>query len=458
MEIRRMAAAVAAAAFFSGVVPAEAGWTYTETNTVESGTSKGYLTDGVWTFGAERAKNTKNLSANGKNGTCTATEPCSIDFTTIEGGYVVVEFSTLSAYGGAKDSALYESREFVSEFIAPDCAAINGVGCFKGCVNLKKVVLKDNAKVVHGGAFQDCSSLSELYPRTFSSVGTIGFSGCSSLAGRIEITSATVVDGSMFANCHLLEEVVMPQATQVSQYAFQNCRSLTNIVLASSIAKISIYPFSGCWKLSNETILSILSSQFTDFGHPSGDAGGVFNECYGLTGPLVWDQTTLARNRVPSDSFESCTNLSEVVIKTPVDGICADAFHNIKNGAAVYVPAQVPTTYGTRAIATDAAPFPRVYLQDNYDDWLDVMYKSNNHLVRKEQFNDTSWVSRNHKGVTWTIAKRLMLTDTSMCYEKADKTVGVLDKNILAFIIYDNGKAGTWVLRMPKIGLSVIVR
>ncbi len=454
-----MAAALAAAAFFSGVVPAEAGWTYTETNTVESGTSKGYLTDGVWTFGAERAKDTQNLSAYGSKGTCTATEPCSIDFTTIEGGYVVVDFSTLSAQSGAGGSTLYASRELVSEFIAPDCAALYGEGCFKGCVNLRKIVLKDNAKLVHGRMLQDCSSLSELYPRTFSSVGTIGFSGCSSLPGRIEITSSTSVPESMFANCSLLEEVVMPNATVISEGAFRYCSNLTNVVLSSSLTKIQTSAFAGCHKLSNEFILSVMSGSLTQFGHGSADTGMVFSDCYGLTGPLVWEQTTLARNRIPSDTFENCTNLSEVVIKTPVDSICSDAFHNIRNGARLYMPAEVPGTVGNRAFVTDTAPWQKVYLQDNFDAWLEALYENyQHHLIRKADFNNPSWVSKHRNDMNWSVAKKKMLMDTSMCYEKEDKTVGLLEKGVLAFIIYDNGKAGTWVLRTPRIGLSVIVR
>ena len=82
------------------------------------------------------------------------------------------------------------------------------------------------------------------------------------------------------------------------------------------------------------------------------------------------------------------------------------------------------------------------------------MYEATqNHLMRKEEFGDTTWVSKHMNDVSWgrNIGDKIK-SDTTMY--KDDK---VLDKNVVAFIMgYVNN--GCWVLKRPKIGFSIRVR
>ena len=470
MEIRRMAAALAAAAFFSGVVPAEAGWTYTETNKVVNGVSTGYLTDGIWTFGAERAKNTQNLTARANLGSCTATEPCPIDFTTLEGGYAVVTFHQLSSQHGefvntGRGSKLYSYRGLVSEFIAPDCVSITGEGCFKDCANLTKVVVNANVSIAAGRMFENCTSLSELYPRSFSSsCGTTIFGNCTSLTGRIELTKAATLSQSLFSGCTALEEVIATNATNVGEGCFRNCSGMTNCVFSPQLSIVYNGAFTGCAKLQDGAIQAILASPLTQLGKTQQKTveGDVFSKCTGLVGPLVWNLPSLTTNAVPGDCFANCTSLSQVVFKTSVNVIYGNAFYNVAPGAELYLQDEPPGLIGRRIFTNDNPPYPRVYLRGNFEEWYAAIIRGNDyyhHIVRKADFNNTSWVSPNRPGITWnTHAKGTMLKDTSMCVKNDDGTVKVLDKKVIAFFFYDNGKGGAWILRTPKIGLSVIVR
>ena len=117
--------------------------------------------------------------------------------------------------------------------------------------------------------------------------------------------------------------------------------------------------------------------------------------CTGLTGSLVWNLPNLITNAVPDDCFNGCSSLERVEFKTPVSVIGAGAFRNIKSGAEIFLHETPVETYGSYAFATAAAPFPKVYIKGNNDTWLDRMYSdSKNHLIKIEQFNDGSWVSK----------------------------------------------------------------
>lgn len=445
------------------VSSAEAAWVYTETNTVANGVSQGSLTDGVWTFYATRAKNSAtDLSVDAKKGMSIATESLApIDFTEVvnqdgSASYKVVSFAFAL---GNRASPL---APYITEFVAPDCTSLSGEGCFKSCTNLKKIILNENATAGSGRMFEGCSSLAELYPRRFPSSGSFSFSGCSSLAGRIELYEATSVASSMFNGCSLLEEIVAPKATAVGERGFQNCSGLTNVVLSAQLEKLQDWAFDGCTELCEESIRRLLHKGLAQWGNnTTTNIRGGFSGCLGLM-ELVLDIPNLATNVVPSDCFKNCSSLGRVDFKSDIAEIRGAAFYDIKPGAELYMPAAVPSLYGGAAVATQNAPYPRIYLQDNFDGWLDVMYvDAKNHVIRRSEFNDASWVSKHRSDLTWSgvnPVRSKMLADTTMTVENEDGTVKILDNKVLGFITWDNNKAGCWILKAPKPGMSVIVR
>ena len=103
----------------------EAFWTYTETNTVQNGTSHGYITDNVWTFYASRANGSeKELTVDASKGvSIDPKEPAKIDFTKINDGFKVVAFCGWR-------NVLSPLRQYATEFIAPDCTTFGGEEAF----------------------------------------------------------------------------------------------------------------------------------------------------------------------------------------------------------------------------------------------------------------------------------------------------------------------------------------
>lgn len=464
---------IAALTFFGSQLPISASWVYTQTSVdAKTGEGIGTISDTVWTFKAVKGKDSKKLYVSGSEGTFAGSAPCPVDFSTGimdsggDDGYTVVSFKKFSA---SQSGNMREFRGMMTEFVAPDCVSIgeSGVGRdFYGCTNLTKAVFNKELKINKGDyIFDSCYSLVEFYPRTLKSNSNAQikslFSGCSSLSGKFEIPELTSVHESMFKNTKV-QEIVAPKVTSIAKSAFEGCASLTNIVTDSPITSIGEKAFMNCISLDMSFVDKMLNVNLNAINASS------FAGCTGIEGPLVWNLPLI--NTLPNSCFSGCANISQVIFKTSVQTIGSSAFYNIKQGAEIYMPKEVPVSFGLFSVCRNVSgdisslKWPKIYLAGNSEEWISAMdvYHC---VVPKASFNDTSWVGTGYNGyninVSWSIAKGMMAADTDMCEKNGDKLI-VKDNKVVAFMFlkknYSTQYYGCWVLRMPKSGLRVSVR
>lgn len=468
----RVTLTVVAATFAATV--AHASFVYTETNATETavinGTAdgKGTLTDGIWTFGATRPKGTTNLKVYGANGTFSGSAPSPVNLTAITDAgattYKAIYFETLSHYNGASKSTLYAHKDMVTEFIAPDCETVTGNGCFLNCAELTSVVLSDSLSAFQDRPFMGCTKLASFSPRRIpiSSLPIEAFSGCSALAGSFEFPECTsFASGKCFQNCSGLVSISAPKVTDVGENVFNGCSSLESVALSPSLMRVKNYAFSNCTKIGMDTVMSVLHKQLEHLGsNDSNNMLGIFSGCSGISGTFVWNMPDLATNVVPGTCFSGCSSIERVEFKTPVAEIRGSAFYNIKGGAEVYLPLKPAAIYGSDAISRGTAPYPKVYLKDNFDDWFSVM-RVTHHVIERADFTNTTWTST-YAGDTksWSIITGKMRADAAMC---DTETIGgvsyprVLDKNVIAFVMRGSN-TGCWALKAPVRGFQLILR
>lgn len=451
-----------------------ADWTYTETNTVQNGTSKGYITDGVWTFHAERAKGdvdrlTVDASTSSK---CLikSESPAKIDFSEIDGGFKVVKFS-----GGYRDAAS-PLRKYVTEFIAPHCTTFGGEQTFDGNTNLTRVEFcKDEPlNISHNvnSCFSKCVNLVVFEPRMIN--GALGsmFNGCIGLEGSFEILTATSL--SAFCGCSKLQEVKVEKVTTFGQQAFDGCVSLTNIVFTTPIETIGNFAFRNCHKLTTELVQRLLSKNLKQLGNKIDDRYGCFQNCTGLTGTLVIDLPNLVTNVVPGICFSGCTSLDRVEIKTKelVD-IDSKAFGGVRNGFELVLPKSgIKGRFGAQPVwpvGTRNAPYPKMFLMGEIEATLEKL-KRTHYVLTRDEFeienpNDWPYVKiENTILPSFSTVVDVMKADTLMCESKkvGDITYPkVKDKRVLAFVYYNSSSQpqnGFWVLDGRAKGLAVKVR
>ena len=466
----RYAFITAAACMFA--TSSDAAWTYTETNTLNNinqtcipkelyngKVGVGYITDGNWTFHAFRSieKNDRDIYVDASRWEEIKEEKAApIDFSVINEGYKVVYFLGVKA-----NTSLI--KKYATELVAPECSNLAGENSFVGSEVLTNVTLCATEAVLfrNDRLFQSCTKLVSFTPKKIAgtSLRTEMFEGCSSLEGEFEFPECTSFAKEVFNGCAKLGGIKAENAISVGQSSFQGCSSLSNIVLSSSVESIGNYAFKGCSKITTEFVQGILHKGLKQLGNSATDRHGCFVDCTGLTGSIVWNLPNLITNAVPNSCFSGCTSLERVEIKSPVSVIGSSAFFNLKKGAEVYLPNEPISVYESHAVATSDAPFPRVYIGGDINSQLAKMYAFVNNLIKKEEFNDTTWKSvlPNQGSVTRDkIVNDKMLKDETMCSKVGDKVV-VKDKNVVAFIM-GNTNNGCWILKKPEEGFKVIVR
>lgn len=473
-------ALAAAAALVCGA--ASASWIYNP--------SDGTLTDGVWTLHATPVKNTTDqLDVSGQKGSFAGTEPCPIDLTEIydssNNRYYAVSFAYLSAYkkqwteSNKEGSLLYEHKDKLTQFIAPDCKKIAGSGCFLDCKALTTVRLNETVtNFVNHRPFQNCTALVSFYPRTLNipSIPTQCFAGCSALAGEFIFPECTGNNGGgqWFNGCSKIESVKMPLITMIPGASFSNCSALTNVVFFESLDTIGTSAFSGCSSLPGDVIRQMLHPGLKNLGTPS-DVKYIFYNCASFDGELVWNfpllGTVVDNNGIPTSTnvvganlFEGCTNLTKVTFVTDVLEIRGSAFKNLAPAAEMHMQTSVPVI-AAQALGNSHGPYPKVYLKDNIDDWFTAL-EPNYHVMRKAAFNNRNWTEMAGTS-TRTRANMVtrMMEDTLMCSQDATTgDVSVRQKNVLAFCMrkYQGSNITDyvcfWLLKESTPGLSIFIR
>ena len=455
-----------------------AGWVYDK--------EKGVLSDDNWSFGVTRKNGTNELTVDCtlEEFECRATEPCPIDFSTGITDSEGIKYQVVAYKRGKTSYMTAECLTNITKFIAKDCKSLgaHGVGQdFKGASNLQKVEFNDDLVIEKGGyIFQDCVALKDFSPRTIRFKDDVGslFKGCKNLGGDFEIYEKTSVCGGMFCGT-LVGKVTALNATTIGDSAFQDCCNFSNLVTNVKVEYIGRWAFLNCPKIDMEFVTKMLHKELKRLGNEkTGERIGIFSGCTGIEGELVWNLPQIDTNIVPNKCFMGCTNITKVIFKTPIDEMREEAFLNLKEGAEIYLPSQVPSVFGRSAVGncrkkqnkddTIATRWPKVYLSaETKDEWLTVMGQ-NNCVIRKENFNaQDGFVIKEtppnnyQMANTRATAVAIMAMDTDMCKLEDDR-VTVYDRNVIGFVFLKKNYAyeyyGCWVMKQPEDGFKVIVR
>ena len=445
-------------------------WTYVEESVDHNRHGHGYVTDGVWRLSATRTRDTTQLALSGSGGKFYGAAPSPMNFTDVRdaGGvaHQVVEIGSVTRrYPGQN---LYDQGAMLTELVAPDCVRFSGDYNFGSCTSMTNVYLNAAISVLREGAFSGCASLRTFHPRRLMCATVPGrsFNGCARLEGGLEFPVATSTGGYALSGCASLERVIAPNLTVIGEYGFLDCTSLSEITVSPELTQVSLSGFEGCTALAPDSLGKILGKSLKYLGYTDfKKTGREFYNCSSLEGPLVWDFPNLATNVVNANGFYGCSSLETVIFKTPVAEIRDNAFYGIKAGGEIHMHAQAPARFGARVAGSQTAPYPRIYLKDNFDEWLTAMNRYQD-LMRKADFDNQSWSSKVQADtISWATMAKEMAKDTSLCsVEMSGDTitkVNVLDRKVIGFMLHCNithKHYMCWVLRAPVRGTTLYVR
>lgn len=199
---------------------------------------------------------------------------------------------------------------------------------FYSCTNLTTVTLGDSIQYIYPNAFAYSAQLTSVnFPSKLVSIGNNAFSNCTALQSVSIPNSMTSLGSAVFSSCTSLDNITVGSLNPL--YASNNGllynKSVENllqcpagkmgeIILPTSVQRISSEAFKGCSKITSVTIPASID--------PIGFGGYVF---YGCTGLL----SIHAKREVPVDLFSATQTFGQVS----------------KSSCTLYVPVGSLTTY-----------------------------------------------------------------------------------------------------------------
>ena len=136
---------------------------------------------------------------------------------------------------------------------------------FYNCVNLREVVFNEGLQTIGDYAFYNCKLLESIrLPSTVTEIGDSAFYKCDNLRGVVLNETLQTIRISAFAHCTSLEGIIIPHTvTEISHNTFYNCRNMRVVGLHEGIKKIGLHAFEGWSSLERFTFPTLSSRLWT---------------------------------------------------------------------------------------------------------------------------------------------------------------------------------------------------
>ena len=242
-----------------------------------------------------------------------------------------------------------------SEFIGSDGNRYQPIkidnNAFKGCANLKSVVVPSGVTHIGNMAFQSCSGLTSItmpntlksigqqafyrsalanvsIPNSVTSIGDFAFAYTSSLRSANIPNKLTTTANSMFMNSGLASITIPSSIKTINDYTFADCSNLTNITIPSNVTKIGYSAFSRTG-LTSVTVPNSVTS--------------LGEYCFDHNGNLRSVSIGSGVTELPACIFASCSALTSVSLSSSLRTIRHDAFANCTSMNPLRIPSSVTT-------------------------------------------------------------------------------------------------------------------
>ena len=221
-------------------------------------------------------------------------------------------------------------------------------GAFCDCTSLTEVVFGDGLAEIGGQAFRRCSALrSVALPNTVTNLGSYAFSGCTSLRTATLSEALRTIGIYAFSGCTSLTKMTLPDSLVATgnenegDGIFVGCTSMTNLVIGSGIAEVTRFfvPIAStnaftvtvngsgatvidCKAFQNTKAASVVLNGVASIEGTISSGAGAFCGCTLLTNIVLGAGLVEVGGR----AFCNCSALGELVLPESVETIGNNSF------------------------------------------------------------------------------------------------------------------------------------
>ena len=265
----------------------------------------------------------------------------------------------------------------------PNSVTSINTGAFAYCSGLNSVSIGNSVKSIGRSAFAGCTALTSIeVPNSVTSIDTYAFDGCTNLVSINLSNAVETIGPAAFHDCSALTSITIPNSVNAIQestfrgcislssvtignsvktickLAFYDCSALMSITIPGSVTSIEDDSFDNCSSLKEltiedgETILTLGSS--IKYSGNNIKYSGLFLDCpiekiylgrnldYQLSpfhGKITLKELTLGNSvsLIGNNLFNSCEQLTSVIIPNSVTLIGIYAFSNCKSLTNIYI-------------------------------------------------------------------------------------------------------------------------
>jgi hypothetical protein len=136
--------------------------------------------------------------------------------------------------------------------ILPASLRTIGYGAFNGCTRITQIALPDSLEMLLPGVFEGCTGLTHVVvPKETKTLPSEMFMGCTGLTRVILPEQLVVIESHAFMECARLAQVTLPaHITDIQYRAFEGCTAMTQLSLPKSLQTINDWAFTGCTSLT----------------------------------------------------------------------------------------------------------------------------------------------------------------------------------------------------------------
>ena len=242
-----------------------------------------------------------------------------------------------------KGNKVYDSRKRCNAIIESESDKLV-LGCNESSIPC-------NVKIIGADAFAECTIKEVKFPASLELIESNAFRGCKELKKVVVPGNVKVIESGAFSDCSIKEVIIEDGVEKIGSGAFYDCSKLKSVTLPVSLEKIGEYRFeslfNGCRELErvrlgndNETYYCNGNVLLEKETRTVIDGWGIDN-CYVGNGYVRWKAKKIGQR-----AFEGHELLAKVTLPETLEEIEARAFYDCKSLRLIECKTLVPPVLG----------------------------------------------------------------------------------------------------------------